>query len=192
MCSSDLDILSKDGAKWSNLTIDRPAAVKTGTSEKFRDGVVLGYSRDLAAGVWVGNADGTPMAPDTFSSANTGPIWKRFMLEAHSLLNVPARAFDRPSDLKFTKCGDSTDFVREGQTPAKPGACKPSGGGGAEPTPQSAPATTPAASTAATPEVTPAAPAATPQLSPSPTPGPSPSPQASATPTPLVSPLSLP
>ena len=186
------DILSKDGAKWSNLTIDRPAAVKTGTSEKFRDGVVLGYSRDLAAGVWVGNADGTPMAPDTFSSANTGPIWKRFMLEAHSLLNVPARAFDRPSDLKFTKCGDSTDFVREGQTPAKPGACKPSGGGGAEPTPQPAPATTPAASTAATPEVTPAAPAATPQLSPSPTPGPSPSPQASATPTPLVSPLSLP
>ena len=181
------DILSKDGAKWSNLTIDRPAGVKTGTSEKFRDGVVVGYSRDLAAGVWVGNADGTPMSPDTFSSSNTGPIWKRFMLEAHAMLKVPARQFDRPPDVKPVKCGDSTDFVREGQNPSKPGACKPSGGG-AEPTPEVTPATTPAATPAVTPEVTPAPATSTPETSPSPTSQASPSPDASATPTPDVSP----
>jgi len=181
------DILSKDGAKWSNLTIDRPAGVKTGTSEKFRDGVVVGYSRDLAAGVWVGNADGTPMSPDTFSSSNTGPIWKRFMLEAHTMLKVPARQFDRPPDVKPVKCGDSTDFVREGQNPSKPGACKPSGGG-AEPTPEVTPATTPAATPAVTPEVTPAPATSTPETSPSPTSQASPSPDASATPTPDVSP----
>ena len=181
------DILSKDGAKWSNLTIDRPAGVKTGTSEKFRDGVVVGYSRDLAAGVWVGNADGTPMSPDTFSSSNTGPIWKRFMLEAHAMLKVPARQFDRPPDVKPVKCGDSTDFVREGQNPSKPGACKPSGGG-AEPTPEVTPATTPAATPAVTPEVTPAPATSTPETSRSPTSQASPSPDASATPTPDVSP----
>ncbi|TMF12906.1 MAG: hypothetical protein E6I38_02540 [Chloroflexi bacterium] len=181
------DILSKDGAKWSNLTIDRPAGVKTGTSEKFRDGVVVGYSRDLAAGVWVGNADGTPMSPDTFSSSNTGPIWKRFMLEAHAMLKVPARQFDRPPDVKPVKCGDSTDFMREGQNPSKPGACKPSGGG-AEPTPEVTPATTPAATPAVTPEVTPAPATSTPETSRSPTSQASPSPDASATPTPDVSP----
>ena len=181
------DILSKDGAKWSNLTIDRPAGVKTGTSEKFRDGVVVGYSRDLAAGVWVGNADGTPMSPDTFSSSNTGPIWKRFMLEAHAKLKVPARQFDRPPDVKPVKCGDSTDFMREGQNPSKPGACKPSGGG-AEPTPEVTPATTPAATPAVTPEVTPAPATSTPETSRSPTSQASPSPDASATPTPDVSP----
>jgi len=181
------DILSKDGAKWSNLTIDRPAGVKTGTSEKFRDGVVVGYSRDLAAGVWVGNADGTPMSPDTFSSSNTGPIWKRFMLEAHAMLKVPARQFDRPPDVKPVKCGDSTDFMREGQNPSKPGACKPSGGG-ADPTPEVTPATTPAATPAVTPEVTPAPATSTPETSRSPTSQASPSPDASATPTPDVSP----
>src|SRR3990172_12955911 len=66
------DILSNDAIKWSRLTIDRPAASKTGTSEEFRDGVVLGYTPDLTAGVWMGNADNTPMAEGTFSSAGTG------------------------------------------------------------------------------------------------------------------------
>jgi membrane peptidoglycan carboxypeptidase len=182
------DILSKDGAKWSNLTIDRPAAVKTGTSEKFRDGVVMGYSRDLAAGVWVGNADDSPMAPDTFSSSNTGPIWKRFMLEAHGMLNAPARPFDRPPDVKPIKCGESTDFVREGQNPSKPGACKPSAGGGSPgPTPNPTPAPAPA-----TPAATPAGPVATPTPEPSATPSsspePSPTPENTETPTPEPSP----
>jgi len=180
------DILSKDGAKWSNLTIDRPAAVKTGTSEKFRDGVVMGYTRDLAAGVWVGNADGSPMSPDTFSSANTGPIWKRFMLEAHRMLGAPARQFDRPPDVKPIKCGESTDFVREGQNPSKPGACKPSAGGGSPgPTPNPTPPPAPA-----TPAATPAGPVATPTPEPSATPSSTPSatPENTETPTPEPSP----
>ena len=90
-------------------------------------------------------------------------------------------------DVKPVKCGDSTDFMREGQNPSKPGACKPSGGG-ADPTPEVTPATTPAATPAVTPEVTPAPATSTPETSPSPTSQASPSPDASATPTPDVSP----
>ncbi|HZP25906.1 MAG TPA: transglycosylase domain-containing protein, partial [Dehalococcoidia bacterium] len=56
------DILSKDAISWSRLSIDRPAATKTGTSEQFRDNVVMGYTPELSIGVWVGNSDGTPMA----------------------------------------------------------------------------------------------------------------------------------
>jgi hypothetical protein len=131
------------------------------------------------------------MSPDTFSSSNTGPIWKRFMLEAHAMLNLPARQFDRPPDVNTKKCGDSTDLVREGQNPSKPGACKPSGGG-AEPTLEVTPATTPAATPAVTPEVTPAPATSTPEATPSPTPQALPSPEASATPTPETSPRSRP
>src|SRR5439155_8709649 len=87
------DILSKDAIKWSALGIDRPAAVKTGTSEDFRDNVVMGYTPDLATGVWMGNTDNTPMAQGTFSSAGTGPIWKELMLEAHHYLNLPPKNF---------------------------------------------------------------------------------------------------
>jgi membrane peptidoglycan carboxypeptidase len=185
------DIMSRDGAKWSNLTIDRPAAVKTGTSEKFRDGVVLGYSRDLAAAVWVGNADGTPMSPDTFSAANTGPIWKRFMVEASAAWKMAPRPFDKPPDAKPTKCGDFTDFVREGQTPSKPGACKPSGTDGGTPaaTPDATPAGAQPPTPAATPQATPApTPAPEPTATPTSSPEPTPSPENTDTPTPKPSP----
>src|SRR5437867_4461007 len=44
------DVLSHEAINWSRLTLDdRPAAVKTGTSEEFRDGVVMGYTPDLVA-----------------------------------------------------------------------------------------------------------------------------------------------
>jgi len=98
-------VLSNQAIDWSRLTLpDRPAAAKTGTSEEFRDGVVMGYTPDLAAGVWMGNADNTPMAPGTFSSAGTGPMWKRFMIEAHAYLQLPPRPFDKPDDVVTTSC----------------------------------------------------------------------------------------
>jgi penicillin-binding protein 1A len=41
--------------------IDWPAAGKTGTSEDYRDAWFVGFTRDLVAGVWVGNDDNAPM-----------------------------------------------------------------------------------------------------------------------------------
>src|SRR3989440_1389067 len=38
-----------------------PAAVKSGTTTGFRDDWTVGYTPDIAIGVWVGNADGSPM-----------------------------------------------------------------------------------------------------------------------------------
>ncbi|MEP7359119.1 MAG: transglycosylase domain-containing protein, partial [Anaerolineales bacterium] len=40
---------------------DRPAAAKTGTTNDFRDNWTMGYVPGLTVGVWVGNADNTPM-----------------------------------------------------------------------------------------------------------------------------------
>ncbi|MEO1288403.1 MAG: transglycosylase domain-containing protein, partial [Chloroflexota bacterium] len=45
----------------SSLQIGRPAAAKTGTTTDFRDNWVMGYTPNLVVGVWVGNADNTPM-----------------------------------------------------------------------------------------------------------------------------------
>ncbi len=61
------DILSDDLARLpafgegSVLALDRPAAAKTGTTTDFKDNWTVGYTPDLAVGVWVGNADNTPM-----------------------------------------------------------------------------------------------------------------------------------
>jgi len=98
-------VLSRDAIDWSRLTLNRPAAAKTGTSEEFRDGVVMGYTPDLSVGVWMGNADNTPMAPGTFSSAGTGPMWRRFMNEAHAYLQLPPRPFEKPENVMTSSCG---------------------------------------------------------------------------------------
>jgi len=126
------DILSHEAINWSRLTIDRPAAIKTGTSEDFRDGVVMGYTPDLAAGVWMGNADNTPMAPGTFSSAGTGPMWRQFMQDADKYLQIPPRDFEKPGDVALIPCGGRQEVFKQDQAPSRPGACRgPSGGGGA-------------------------------------------------------------
>jgi membrane peptidoglycan carboxypeptidase len=168
------DILSHEAITWSRLTIDRPAAIKTGTSEEFRDGVVMGYTPELAVGVWMGNADNSPMAPGTFSSVGVGPIWKRFMTEASSYLKLPKTEFKPPEDVVFLTCGSRKETFRKDTPTAKNGACRGPAGPGGEiasptpkgpvfpvlsdtptPTPTPAPTETPVPSTDATPTATP-------------------------------------
>ncbi|HVM72481.1 MAG TPA: PBP1A family penicillin-binding protein [Anaerolineales bacterium] len=62
----------------SVLNLPFQAAVKTGTSNDSRDNWTLGYTPDLAVGVWVGNADYTPMI-NTTGVSGAGPIWAQFM-----------------------------------------------------------------------------------------------------------------
>ncbi len=45
----------------SFLSFDFPVACKTGTSSDYRDNWALGYTPEFTVGVWVGNADGSPM-----------------------------------------------------------------------------------------------------------------------------------
>ena len=117
-------VLSRDAIDWSRLTLDRPAAAKTGTSEEFRDGVVMGYTPDLSVGVWMGNADNTPMAPGTFSSAGTGPMWRRFMKEAHAFLQLPPRPFEKPANIITSSCSGREEVFKAEQPVSKPGSCK--------------------------------------------------------------------
>jgi penicillin-binding protein 1A len=67
---------------------DRPAAGKTGTTQKFRDAWFVGYTANYVAGVWVGNDNGKPMKGVTGGSL-PADIWKAVMMEAH-LKNHPA------------------------------------------------------------------------------------------------------
>ncbi|MEW6180477.1 MAG: transglycosylase domain-containing protein [Chloroflexota bacterium] len=62
----------------SVLNLGFPAAVKTGTTNDFRDNWTVGYTPDLAVGVWVGNADYTPMI-NTTGLTGAAPIWANFM-----------------------------------------------------------------------------------------------------------------
>ena len=88
------DILSDNQARSllygadSPLALDRPAAAKTGTAgdpgmdDVRRDYWTMGYTPQLAVGVWIGNADESPMTGGS-SVQTAGTIWNRFMLAAH-------------------------------------------------------------------------------------------------------------
>ncbi len=62
----------------SVLELPFPAAVKTGTTNDFRDNWTIGYTPDLVVGVWVGNPDYTPMV-NTTGLTGAAPIWSTFM-----------------------------------------------------------------------------------------------------------------
>lgn len=78
------------------LNISRPAAVKTGTSENYKDSLTFGYTPSLAVGVWVGNNDGTPM-DNIAGSLGAAPIWKSLMEKY--LANTPVENFEKPEDV---------------------------------------------------------------------------------------------
>jgi membrane carboxypeptidase/penicillin-binding protein PbpC len=80
----------------SALQIGRPAAAKTGTTTDFRDNWTMGYTPDLVVGVWVGNADNSPMV-NVSGITGAGPIWNEFM---QTVLNgQPALNFAPPGGL---------------------------------------------------------------------------------------------
>jgi penicillin-binding protein 1C len=56
-------------------------AVKTGTSEGYRDNWAIGYTREVTVGVWVGNFDRTPLA-NSSGVTGAGPIFHAVMLSA--------------------------------------------------------------------------------------------------------------
>jgi penicillin-binding protein 1C len=76
-----------------------PAAVKTGTTNDFRDNWTVGYTPDLVVGAWVGNTDYSPMT-DTTGLSGAGPIWADFMTYGiNKLKGGSPSSFVRPSGI---------------------------------------------------------------------------------------------
>jgi 1A family penicillin-binding protein len=56
----------------------RQVSAKTGTTQDFKDGWIIGYTSSIVVGVWVGNNDNTPLAREP-GIIVAGPIWRAFM-----------------------------------------------------------------------------------------------------------------
>jgi membrane peptidoglycan carboxypeptidase len=129
------------GASSPLILRDRPVAAKTGTTNDFRDGWTVGYTTQVAVGVWVGNNDNHPMR-NVDGVENAGPIWNEFMrlIHAHEkapqLLvgpdgKLPGKEFTRPATVidgesctatghQATKTGSNTkDLFVKGKEPAR-------------------------------------------------------------------------
>ncbi len=78
----------------SVLNLPFQVAAKTGTTNDFRDNWTIGYTPDLAVGVWIGNADYTEMQ-DVTGLTGAAPAWSAFMQYA-----VPAISNGNPTSFK--------------------------------------------------------------------------------------------
>ena len=66
------------GSKQPAVHAQYRTSVKTGTTNDFKDNWTVGYTRNAAVGVWVGNSDGTPMV-NTSGLTGAAPIWNSVM-----------------------------------------------------------------------------------------------------------------
>jgi len=96
------NVLSDDGARQyafgagSALTLPgRPVAAKSGTTNDYRDGWLMGYTPSIAMGVWGGNNDNSKMARGAGGSSVAGPIWNAVM--RRYLADKPVESFAGPS-----------------------------------------------------------------------------------------------
>src|SRR5690606_6740211 len=86
----------------SSLTVPgRQAAVKTGTTDDRRDAWTIGYTPELAVGVWVGNNDNRTMLSG--GSDMAGPIWRSIM--STDFAGDGSKGFSMPSGIvEVTVC----------------------------------------------------------------------------------------
>ena len=86
----------------------RPATLKTGTTNDFRDLQAFGYLAPdpdpsvsegaIVTGVWVGNSDFSAIA-DVFAADGPTYIWHDYMAEVTAHNNLPLQDFQRPSGI---------------------------------------------------------------------------------------------
>ncbi len=90
--------------------INRPAAAKTGTSSAQRDAWLVGFTPQLAAAVWVGNDNDSPLG--LTGDRGAGPIWAHFMKMA--LAGQPKRNFRQPPGLVWKSVCSKTGLLANG------------------------------------------------------------------------------
>jgi len=98
-----------------NLTVfpEREVALKTGTTNDYKDAWAIGYTPGLAVGVWAGNNDNQPMQKQAGSILAAVPIWHAFLSEA--LEKQPAEFFNKPDAISETKPVLGGEYISNGE-----------------------------------------------------------------------------
>lgn len=94
---SDNEARTEEFGPNSMLKLSRQAAVKTGSTNDWRDAWTIGYTPQLVTGVWVGNSDNKPMNKVP-GSRGAAPIWHDLMEMV--LAPLPVENFAEPPGLE--------------------------------------------------------------------------------------------
>jgi membrane peptidoglycan carboxypeptidase len=104
--------------------LGRPTAAKSGTTDQWKDIWTMGYTSDLAVGVWVGNTSADGTSPPALSQLDgiqgAGPIWKRMMVEMHENSRW-AKLIDGPNGNPMPESFKRPDGIYDGEICAATG-----------------------------------------------------------------------
>ena len=93
---------------------NREVALKTGTTNDYRDAWALGYTPSVVVGVWAGNNDNRPMQERGSSLLAAIPIWSSFLHRAFNETELVSQeeAFSRPAhQLELAKPMVGGEFI---------------------------------------------------------------------------------
>jgi len=74
----------------------REVALKTGTTNDYKDAWAMGYTPYLTIGVWAGNNNNTPMHQQGSSILAAVPMWSDFLNKVFEIEKFPKDVFSRP------------------------------------------------------------------------------------------------
>ncbi len=97
----------------------RPAAGKTGTTQDYSDAWFVGYTPQLAGGVWVGFDDNRIKFTGSYGQGAkaANPIWSNFMRETYDSLDLPMEYFEPPTSGNVVKVRFCAESIFELGTP---------------------------------------------------------------------------
>ena len=103
--------------------VGKPIAGKTGTTNDWRDAWFVGFSPDLAAGVYIGFDDPDSLGDDETGGHIAAPVFRDFMIDA--LKDAPATAFRTPPGMRLYRVSAATGLPAGAGEPAIYEAYKP-------------------------------------------------------------------
>lgn len=104
------------GSGWYARYLGRPSAGKTGTTNEYSDAWYIGYTPELATGVWIGYDDRTiSLGEKSTGGAIATPIWTNFMKEA--LAGKPITDFPQPDNIEWALIDAKTGLLALSTTP---------------------------------------------------------------------------
>ncbi len=111
MLQTVMDAGTGGSARWRH-NFYHPAGGKTGTTQNWTDAWFVGFSKQLAAGVWIGVDDPiVSLGTSQDGSRAALPAWADFMAVAHDTLRLKRMNFDRPSGvINFEICSITKDI----------------------------------------------------------------------------------
>jgi penicillin-binding protein 1A len=111
---SMLEGVVKRGTGRRIASLNRPLAGKTGTTNESRDTWFIGFSPDLAVGVFVGFDTPKPLGRHETGSSVAAPIFKSFMGDA--LKNEPPVPFRVPKGIQLVRVDQATGLPARGNS----------------------------------------------------------------------------